>query len=88
MSKFTISGFVGADLLPQMPGSSQESTLKSLRNYIEDRIESHYDAGAHLAIANRGRLHVTAIGITDAAMTTELMKFAEGCVLDFRRTKL
>lgn len=81
-----VSGFVGPDLLQEsaMLLAVEERLLKSLRDYLEDRLENHFDLVADIAISPTGSMQLNLNSPQEESLTIkEVQAYAHTCVREF-----
>ena len=87
--KRTVYGFVGPEALPKpLPSSAMQSTLKALRNHVEDCIEGRFDVFANLAISDSGSVHAAFTGDANPEENQQLLAYAVQCTSEFVNQKI
>ena len=85
-TQLVVSGYIGPDLLQETARLTavDDRLLKSLRDYLEDRLENRFDLVAHIGIAPTGSLQLNLNVLGDEQPTLkDIQDYAETCVQEF-----
>jgi hypothetical protein len=90
MDRLKVHGFVGLDALQDLhlPSATREGVLKSLRDYVEDRLENEFGVFAELATARDGIVQISTLAPDSAGNNRTMQLFAETCVEEFKTTRI
>lgn len=90
MQKLLIHGYVGECALQGITVDERikERLLTSLRDYVENQLESNYEVFAHLGVAKESSIKVTIGGTAEAKLLAELRDLAERSIEEFKLSRL
>lgn len=90
MERLKVHGFVGLGALQdlQLPNSTKDGVLKSLRDYVEDRLENEFGVFAELATTRDGVVQISVLAPDSVAHNRTMQLFAETCVEEFKTTRI